>query len=278
MSESVLSRLAEFGPDDKTPRLVSAIFSAVPGAPELPHYLGLANAVAALGGTPADMPKATNHLHDPDLADVLWMSGLVDTGDKGYAVVTGLSSALGMFFGKTASQAMETDDQQRNDAVLKAFALAYLAWKATPGTVPERAANFAKLPAGRALLTYYAAVEIALPFADNAMIGSANAVSGLMDKYGAEQLKRFSGMLGGKSAEGVQGALASLLGPIDQAVTTVRPHAQRIANQARTHLPTAMNVADKAAGVLANVADVMPVYRYLGSRLAAEGAAFRARS
>lgn len=278
MSESILSRLAEFSPTDTTPRLVSAIFSVIPGAPALPPYPALPSVVAALGGGPEAMGGASRHLNDPDLADVLWMSGLVDSGDRGYAVVTGVSSALKMFFGSgIKSEALETDDQQRNDAVLKAFALAYIAWKAFPGTLPERAAAFAAAPAGRALLTWYAAIEIGLPFADNALSSGGNAFSTLMDRYGSAQLQRFSGLLGSKGGEGVPGALAALTGPIQSAVTAVEPHMARVADTAKQHLPGAMNTGDKVAGVLANVADVLPVYRFLGARLAAEAAVLRGR-
>lgn len=273
-ADSVLSRLAEFSPTDATPKLVGAVLSAVPGAPELPPYPALASVVAALGGT--DVGAATPHLQNEDVADILWMSGLVDTGDRGYAVVTGVASALKLFFGKsTKSAALETDTQQRNDAVLKAFALGYLAWKTSDGPIPQRAATFAKLPAGRALLTWYAAMEVALPFADNALVAGGNAFGDLMDKHGNAQLAKFTAMLGGKGGEGVPEALRSITGHIETAVATVRPHADRIATAAAKYAPGALDAGDKIAGVLANAADVMPVYRYLGARLAAESVVVR---
>ena len=87
---------------------------------------------------------------------------------------------------------------------------------------------------------------------------------------GAEQMARFSTMLGGKSLDGVQGALTALTGPIQTAITAIQPHASKIAGVVKDYLPVAMVTADTAAGVLASAADLMPVYRYLGGRLAAE--------
>ncbi|MDP2315233.1 MAG: hypothetical protein Q8P41_20210 [Pseudomonadota bacterium] len=280
MSDTVLARLAEFAPTDATARLVDTVFTALPGIDPLTPYPALASVVAALGGTAADMPKATAHLDDDASADILWMSGLVDTGDKGYAVVSGVSSALKFFFGKKEArkELLDTDDQQRNDAVLKAFALAYLAWKSSDGPIPARAAAFARMPAGRALLAWYAAVEIALPFADNAVSGGAHVVDDLFERYGAAQFARLSSLAGGKDLGGVQGALAALMGPIRAAVDAASPHVEKVAKAAGSYAPGALDVGDKLAGFVATGADVMPVYRYLGARLGAEAAVLRSRA
>ncbi|MDP2305007.1 MAG: hypothetical protein Q8P18_03165 [Pseudomonadota bacterium] len=279
MSDTVLARLAEFSPTDATPRLVDAVFTALPGIDPLPPYPALASVVAALGGTAADMPNATARLDDDASADILWMSGLVDTGDKGYAVVSGISTAFRFLFGKAESRtdALDTDIQQRNDAVLKGFALAYLAWKASDGPIAGRAAAFANMPAGRALIAWYASVEIALPFADNAISGGGKVVDDLFEKHGAAQFTRLSSLAGGRDLGGVQSALTALIGPIRTAVDAAWPHVERVAKAAGDFLPGAMNVGDKVAGLVATGADVMPVYRYLGGRLAAEAGVLRAR-
>ena len=260
---NVPARLAEFSPDDKTPRLVRAVLSVVPGMPELTPYPALPSVCAALGGAPIDVARAAGHLNDEDIRDILWMSALVDTGDKGYAVLTGVSSAVGLFFGR-GQKALDNDTQQRNDAVLKAFALAYMAWKS--GNV----AGFPQLPAGRALLTWYAAMELALPFADNAATRGGDLLGGLLGSHGPAQLQRFTGLLGGRSADGVQSALQTLTGPINATLQAVLPHARSLATSASAYVPSALATADAAAGVLAAAVDVMPVYRYLGARLAAE--------
>lgn len=257
-------RLAEFSADDKTPRLVQAVFSVIPNSPPLVPYPALPSVCAAMGGTPLDVAQAAGHLNDESVHDILWMSAMVDSVDRGYAVLTGASSAMKLFLGRGTKAALENDSQQRNDAVLKALALAYMAWKS--GDV----AAFSRLPAGRALLTWYAAMELALPFADNAATSGGDLFSDLLGKHGASQLQRFSGLMGARGTGGVQGALAGLTGPITAAFQAVVPHARTIADTAGKYLPGALSTADTAAGVLSSAADMMPVYRYLGARLAAE--------
>lgn len=276
--DALLPRLAEFSPTDVTPRLVDGLMTVVPGSPALPPYPGLPMVVKAMGHGPELVPAATLKMKEPGIQNILWMSRMVDAGDKTYAITTGLFSAVRFFFGakENRSEALETDKQQRNDAVLKGFALAYMALKGFDGSVAERARAFAATPAGRALLTYYAAVEIALPFADNALSGGGEVVDGLWDKYGSTNLAKLSALGGGKDMDGVEGAMSALTGPIKGAVDTVWPHVDKIAGVAKAHVPGAMATGDKVAGALAGLADVLPVYRYLGGRLAAEAAVVKA--
>ncbi len=276
--DALLPRLAEFSPTDVTVRLVDGLLLVVPGSPAIPPYPALPSVVKAMGGGPADVARVTPLITDPGIQSVLWMSRMVDAGDKTYAISTGVVSAMRFFFGakENRSQALETDTQQRNDAVLKAFALAYMAWKGFDGSLADRARAFAATPAGKALLTYYAAVEVALPFADNALTGGGDLVDQMMDKYGSAQLSRLSSFAGAKDMDGVAGAMAAMTGPIKSAVDTVWPHVDKIAGVAKAHVPGAIATGDKVAGAMAGLADMLPVYRYLGGRLAAEAAVIKA--
>lgn len=278
----ILARLAEYKPGDTTVRVVDAVLTAVPGVKALPPYPALPAVVANLGLGADRLPAATAALAEEGLGDVLWMSDLVDSGDRAMSVVTGLRSAFELFRGRgtegNLSRALETDNQQRNDAALKALALAYMAWKAFPGSIPERVRAFSSAPAGQALLAWYAAIELALPFADNAAQGGGQLVDRLFRSEGAAQLKKLGSMAPGRDLGGVGEALAALTEPIGRAVDAVRPHLGSVVNSAQKNLPGAVDAADKVAGVLANAADVLPVYRYLGGRLAAEAAVLRARA
>lgn len=282
MSETVQSRLAEFKPTDASFRLVQTVLKIIPGAPAFPPYAGLADAVAAMGGNPEEVAAATPHLADEDIANVLWMSRMVDMGDRGYAIFTGLSSALCLFFGRSnaekRSDALDTDVQQRNDAVLKALAIAYLTWRAFPGSLADRARWLTHTPSGQALLNYYAAIEIGLPFADNALLAGGRLVDDLFDRYGALQLDRMGSLAEGRDMGGVSGMLGHLTGSIKQVIDQVTPYLATIALRAREFVPTALEVEDKVAGALATAADVLPVYRLLGGRLAAEAAVVRGRT
>jgi hypothetical protein len=275
MSAELNKALMEFKPDDYTVRLLDAIYKVLPGAPDWGYYPSLAGAVTSMG-IPADQARRAQQIaSSEEIQDVLWMSRLLDTGDKGYAIFTGVRSAVNLFFGDRA-QALETDKQQRNDAVLKALGIGYLAWKAFPGTVAERAAAFKDSDAGKALLYYYGAIEVALPFADNALLKGGNILESLFDDLGADQVDRLAGLAGGKDLSGVQEMLSSLSGTLRGAVDSAAPHVEPVANAAKKYLPGVMDKGDKIAGLVANAADVMPVYRLLGARLAVEASIARA--
>jgi hypothetical protein len=267
--------LREFQPEDTTVRLLETVFGAIPGGPSFPHYFSLHAVCQALGASEPQTRAAQKLSAHDNIADILWMSRLLDTGDRGYMMVTGVKSAFKLFFGNR-DEALETDTQQRNDAILKALGIGYMAHRAFDGTIAERAAAFQRSEAGRALLTYYAAVEIGLPFADNALMASGELLSGFLSGGTAAQASRLAGMAGGRSLSGAAELLGALTGPLRSAVQSVSPHVSTVAGAARRYVPAAMGSADKVAGVVAAAADVMPVYRLLGARLAAESAVIRA--
>ena len=95
----------------------------------------------------------------------------------------------------------------------------------------------------------------------------------LMQRYGADAASKFSSLVGADDAQGSQGVLGTMMGHMEGVVQRVTPFAKQVADAASRYVPTAMNVADKVAGVVATGADAMPVYKYLGARLAAEAAA-----
>ena len=267
--------LREFKPDDITVRMLGTIYGAIPSGPDFPHYFSLDAACKTLNASPPQTRAAQKLSAHKNISDILWMSRLLDTGDKSYMVLTGVKSAFKMFFGKR-DEALETDTQQRNDAILKAIGIAYMAHRAFDGTIAQRAAAFQRAPAGQAILTYYAAVEIGLPFADNALMASGDLLSRLLSGSGAAQARRLASMAGGRSLAGATEMLSALTGPMRSSIQAVSPHVNTVANAARRYVPSALGAADKVAGVIAAAADVMPVYRLLGARLAAESAVIRA--
>ena len=216
---TVNQALAEFKPDDYSVRLVQAVLAAVPGAPEYTHYTTVADAVAAIApGSMAEQlaaGEALGNAQDPQLHEVLWMGRVLDTGDSGYAIYTGVRSALNFFFGDK-SIGLENDVQQRNDAVLKAVGLSYMVWHAYPGSVAEKAETFKHSPAGQTLAAYYGAVEVALPFADNALVAGGSFLHSLFTEIGPAQLARLGSMAGGKSLDGAKQMLESVMQPLER--------------------------------------------------------------
>lgn len=263
--------LLEFADTDYTAKLCRAVFAVVPYVPKPRHYPKLRDAVVALqpGAEPAILALAQEHAQGEAVGRTLWVASAIDTGDAGIAVYSGLKSAVGLFLGGKSS-ALETDPQQAVDAALKLLALSYMIYRLFPGSVPERVKSFYSIPAGQSLAAYYAAIEVALPFADNAAAAGGRFLHNLMSKYGGDAGEKLSSTVGKESVEGSKGVLGTILAPMEGMVERVIPLARQIAETASKHMPNALNVADKVAGVVATGADALPAYRYLGARLAAE--------
>ena len=265
--------LQEFKSEDYTVRICNAIFGTLPFAPQMPAYTNLDGAIKALypGANPQQIARAHELADSDGIKSVLWVANAIDTGDSGIAVYSGLKSAFGFFFGGgTKADALETDPQQGTDAGLKLLGLAYMIHKAFPGSLAEKVQLFQTAPAGQALSIYYGSIEVALPFADNLVQGGGDFLQRLMGKYGGDATSKLSAALGAGAAQEAQGMMGTLMGPIQGVVTQVAPYAKTIADSAKQYVPGFMTAADKVAGVVATGADALPVYKYLGARLAAE--------
>ncbi len=267
--------LGEFSSEDRTWKLVKQLFEVLPGAPPMPFYSSLGDVVRNLGqgrATREHFEAAKRAAELEDIQDVIWIGDLVDKGDSAYAVATGVRSAYRLFTGDKET-ALENDDQQRNDAILKALALAWMGSNAFAGRVDKKAKLLWGVPSGRHLALYYASIEVALPFADNLAAGGANWMDTQLKQHGGAQFARLSKLAGGKGLGEAKQMMSAMTGSLGQMVDSVTPHVDRIAGTLGEHLPKA---ADSAAGVAASAADLMPVYRLLSARLAAEAAVMRA--
>ena len=272
--------LNEFNADSLTFKLLKGVYAAVPYSPAFEHWTTTDDAVRTLNPAASeDMIARAREIsaENKEIANILWMARLLDAGDKGYAIVTGLSTAWKLFQGQ-GMEALETDNQQRNDAVLKALGIAYMVYYAFPGSLTEKAAAFRDSPTGQAMMMYYGSIEVALPFADNAVQGGVGALGNLLDTEGASQAQRLADMAQGHSLEGAVQMLSQLSGQMQRVANHASSYVKPVADKIGPYVPGAFDATDKAAGALANAADVMPVYRLLGSRLAAESAARRAMS
>jgi hypothetical protein len=264
--------LAEFPDDAVTVRVAHAMFGAVPFAPKQPSYHSLGECAQAFYPQfSEDTQTLVFKLAQSDkVASALSVSRAIDTGDTGIAVYSGISSAMTMFFGKS-TRAFETDTEQGVDATLKLLGLAYIIYELFPGGPSDKASAFYTTPAGQALAYYYAAVDVGLPFADNLLSSGGNVIQGLLGRHGGAAASKLSVLPGGAQiASTAQSMVGSLIAPLEGAVMQVRPYLSNIAGSASKHLPGIMSAADKIAGVVATGADVLPFYRYLVGRLAAE--------
>lgn len=282
MPIDINNALATFGPDDYTVRLVRGVCAAVPFAPELSAYRSLEEHLLQLEpkAKKPQLDRAKELSNAEDAQRALWIVDAIDKADAGISVFSGLKSAYSLAKSEQGQRldALETDPQQAADAVLKGLALSYFIWKMFPGTAAEKVAAFRATPSGQALAFYYAAVELGLPFADNALTSGGTLLATLYEKYKGTEGEKFKAIAGPEAAAGAEEVMGQLTGPVDGIVKMASGSLQAIANAATTHLPGAMNVGDKVAGVVSTAADAMPVYRYLGTRVVAEVIARRALS
>jgi len=273
--------LAEYPETAVTSRLLKALYGVIPGAPAFGFHESMEKVVSSIkpGASAAEVARARQIADsDKNVTDVLWMGRMMDTADKAFGVVGGLMTAFRLFEGKGA-EAFENDTSQRNDAVIKALGLAYMIYHAYPGSVADKVRAFQSSPAGKALLMYYAAVEVALPFADNAAMWGAGGISRMISSESEAQHGRLASMADGQDIGKAKEMLAHLMESIEQTANTAKGYVKPITQAIGPHLPTAAftaNMADKAAGALATAAGVLPVYTLLSAHLAAESAARRA--
>lgn len=270
--------LAEFPPDAVTVRVAHAIFGAVPFAPKQPVYGSLGECVQSFfPQSSEDSQTLVFKLAQGDnVASALSIASAIDTGDTGIAVYSGVQSALTMFFGK-GMKALDTDTEQGVDATMKLLGVAYIIHKLFPGSPADAASAFYTTPAGQALAFYYASVDVALPFADNLVSAGGNVIQTLISRHGGAAAGKIAMLPGGAQiASTAQSMLGSLVAPIEGAVRQVTPYVSSIASSAVKHIPGVMSAVDKAAGAVAAGADVLPFYRYLVGRLAAEACVLNA--
>jgi hypothetical protein len=264
--------LADFPKDAVTVRVSNAIFGAVPFAPRSPGYGSLTECAHAF--YPQFSDATQTHVfklaQSEGVHSALRVASAIDTGDTGIAVYSGVQSALKMFFGG-GTKAIDTDTEQGVDAALKLLGIAYIVYELFPGSPQEKVAAFYATPAGQALTFYYAAVEVGIPFADNLLSAGGNAVQTILSRHGGAAAGKLAMIPGGAQvASAAQSVVGTLIAPIEGAVRQVTPYVHQIAGAATQHLPGIMGAADKVAGAVAAGADVLPFYRYLVGRLAAE--------
>ncbi|MCE9600542.1 MAG: hypothetical protein K8S54_21465 [Spirochaetia bacterium] len=269
--------LVDFKESDATVRVTSMLFSVFPFSPQFEYYFNLNGAVrrVARSEDPAILEKARALANSEDVLKALKVASVVDKADGGLGIYTGLKNAYDAAKNKDRKRTFEADPQQAADAGLKAVALSYMIATLYPGSVADKLKLFFETPAGQEIALFYAGVEIALPFTDNLIEASGNWMSQLLAKSGNEE-SRFSEFAGSLPFEQAKSILEGLKHQIDSTLTRVKPYLDPLREKVVTIAPTALNIADSTTGAIATALDVMPFWRFLGGRLAAEACAIRA--
>lgn len=278
MPDPVTEVLAGFGQTALTVRVSRVLFQAIPGAPEFVHYDDVAGAASRLGQTSTSAFEAelAAELARDNTRRVLWVARKIDLADATLASYSGISNAISwMVGGQAGRKAFESDRQQAIDAGLKVLATAYMT-KIFPGTVRERVQALAALPAGREMLLYLCVVEIALPFLDNVLEKGWDFARQSIADVSGETESRFGQAVGGADLGEIRATAEEMSGVLGQAMGALREHLVPIVARLRGAMPTVLNVTGSATGAMATALDAMPVWSYLGARLATEACVLRA--
>ncbi len=266
--------LGGYHAEDYSVRLVQAVTKVVPFAPDLPHAHSVAAVVQRLDPDARKQvaERAVVLARGERAQGVLWVAKALDTADSGITVYSGVRSAVKLYQSEQGERlaALETDPAQAADAVLKGLGIALMVHRMFEGGPLEKVEAFRKTDAGMAMLFYYAALDVGLPFTDNVVQGGGTLLAQLWERFGAQETEKLAAVAGAEEAQAAVGLLQKLQGPIVTMVDLASKHLAPIAEAAVAQLPKALDVADKVAGVAATGADALPVYRYLGARLAAE--------
>ncbi|HND32559.1 MAG TPA: hypothetical protein PLA94_21335 [Myxococcota bacterium] len=269
MSSLLSEQLSSFSESDYAVRAVRGLLGVLPFVPDWRHPGSLSQAAARLDPALAERvaARADALSREPAVQAALNSFELLDKGDKGIAIFSGLKAGYQGLKGQEG--ALEVDPQQAADAGLKAAGIAYATWKLFPGTTQEKAQALLASESGRSLLAFYVAVDVVLPFADNVAAGGVAGMTGIIEKYSAENAARLAPIAGQEVAEAA-GMLAALSGTLSGLVGQAATFAQPLSAWAQEKLPGMLGTADKITGVVATAVDTLATYRYLGAALVAE--------
>ena len=274
MPHELSSSVAEFHAGNITVRVVRGFFGVLPFVATWVPTVDLdaaARATALSVGAPELADRIRQRAEQLARAEgpqaALAAFDFLDKGDKGIAIFSGLRSVYKA--ARKQEGALEMDPQQAADAGLKAMGISWATWKLFPGSAAEKARALTATEAGRALLAWYVAADLVLPFADNIAAGGTAAITGMIRGRAAENAKRLAAVAGGE-AEEATGMLTTLMSSLESVLGEAAAYADPLASYVQAQVPSILGTADKVTGVVATGVDALASYRLIGASLVAE--------
>ena len=270
--------LVQYKEDDLSVKVCRLICNTFPFSPDFDYYFNVEGAVKRLdaSASPQTVAKAKELAKGDDMIRAVKVASAVDIADGGLGVFTGLKNAYDHIKKKEGIRTFEADPQQAADAGIKAMTIAYLIGDLFPGSIPEKVQRFFETRAGQEMAVYYAGVEVALPFTDNLLEGAGNWINQLLNQQGDAAEKKFSEFVGQGSISEVRQILQTVGETMDRTLVQVKGYLDPFMDRIQGSLPGIMNAADSVTGGAATALDMLPVWKLLGSRVAAEACALRA--
>ena len=270
--------LVQYKEDDLSVKVCRLICNTFPFSPDFEYYFNVEGAVKRLDASASaqTIARAKELAKGDDMIRAVKVASAVDIADGGLGVFTGIKNAYDHIKKKEGIRTFEADPQQAADAGIKAMTIAYLIGDLFPGSIPEKVQRFFETRAGQELAVYFAGAEIALPFTDNLLEGAGNWINQLLNQQGDAAEKKFAEFAGQGSISEVRQILQTFGETMDRTLVQVKGYLDPFMERVQGSLPGIMNAADSVTGGAATALDMLPIWKLLGSRVAAEACALRA--
>ncbi|MBX2799393.1 MAG: hypothetical protein KTR31_17085 [Myxococcales bacterium] len=244
--QSVDEALAAFGPDALCARLVASVLAEIPRAPAWVHYGSVAEAaeIHRRSVDPTQLAAALARARTEVSTSLLQVGQQLDVADR--------HRDLG-FLGR------HDVDAQTDDAAMKAAALGWFASRC------GGASSFVELPAGRSMLAWWAAVEVALPLGER-------RVEALLAERSQGQMNRLAALVGDHTLQGAYPAMRALTPMLQKVVDLACGRSEDLVVATAPFVLGLVDHTPSAPLDVAARADRMPVWTLLAARLAAERA------
>ncbi len=270
--------LLKFGPRNVTAVTSNGLLRVLPHAEPLSPVESVLELTAAILGAPHPevTRKAETHLAGETARKVIWLTTGLDAGDGTFTVVSSLRSAVGLYRARTSGREVSSGQvtQQGADAVLKAIGIGYLLNLCLPDS-EDALVDLVRLPAGRALLSYYAAADVALPFVGQ-RADEERFLSDLLAEHAEAQARKIATVAGTQAVQAARAHLPAIALTIDVLVRCSEESLEPLSRAAEGAIPGADRTVDTVGDQMASGEDGLSVYRFLGLRVVAEAAVVRA--
>ncbi|MCK6506146.1 hypothetical protein L6R53_22670, partial [Myxococcota bacterium] len=266
--------LGEFADSTPTVQAVRSVLEVAAWGPTLPSATSLATLAQRpwVPQDPAVLARAAELSQQDRVAEALRVGRAVDEGDDLVDVRTGIDTALAIYRSVRdgGSPLAPLRERQERDAVFKLLGLGDVAWRLFGGQPMDRVRALLSLESGVALVSWVGAVEIALPFLMLNRGHQGGVLRPLAEKHRESEEGRLAGLVGRAAVDGAAHTAGNLLSVLDG---VAQANAKRLDFVAKV----AGGLLDAASGPLAGMrkalssgVDVLPVYRMLTARVAAE--------
>ncbi|GIX40639.1 MAG: hypothetical protein KatS3mg129_0372 [Leptospiraceae bacterium] len=268
--------LTEFKENDNTVKITKFILDNLPMAPEFYYYMDFPRAIKRYqtNVSPELIDKIREIArYDDDLHKIIKTAKAIDKADGGLGIFTGLKNTYDAIKKTEGKRTFEADPQQAIDAGLKAIALAYIISLVSKENSLQ---TFFDLKAGQELLYYFITIELALPFTDNLIEEGGKFLYKILKQKESDIENRFANFTDEESYQKAKNILNHISDQLDRIAVVVSQNIKPFEEQLKNKLPTILNVTDSVTGGLATFLDLMPIWKFLGARVAAEAAIYKA--